>query len=167
MESEMRIKVWLSALGAIVLGACAHDHHHRFGQFAVPDASRPAVVLSPAGQLVVDQEPLLVPPTRRVTWRLPPGGDLSFDRTNGIRVLGRIKNEKSELIPLDTRFNEAFSCAPARVQGGKDDAIDSQAFTCDFPEPAKVAPGFYAYEINVVGPKRTFKLDPTFYPPDH
>ncbi len=164
----MKFKVWLTVLGALVLGACAHDHHHRYGPFTPPNPAQPTVTLRSDGKLVVNQEPLYVPKDGVVTFRLPPGSGLSFPE-DGVRVVGRIKNEEGKPIPLDTRSNDAFLkiCSHARIADGKDGTTDTQSLVCRFPTYGKVQRGLYAYEVTVTGPQGTgtITLDPTLWPP--
>jgi hypothetical protein len=169
MKKSMTIRLFVAVLAALAVGGCAHQR-----QFRLPDPARPQIALTPTGRLVVNQEPIVIvlnqnEPTP-ITWRLPPNSGLSFDPQGGITILGRIKNEKYEPIPLDRQFNSAFRCglgdkapATARADQKRDTSGEqAQAFTCAI-DP-KIPRGIYTYEINAVGPQGRIKLDPSIMP---
>lgn len=200
----MNGKVWLSGLSVLLLGACAHYPHHCC-RISPPDPLRPEVTLTKSGQLVVNQTPVVIPMKQdgpvTITYRLPPGSGLAFDRADGVKVVGQIKDEKGEFVPtkdrngfvLDKSNNILFECgpAPAGTDAGQrasslgtsagqvrerlialrsdssKEPVDPQRYVCLFDDRLKSADrrGFWAYEINVVGPNGAkFRLDPTWYP---
>jgi len=174
----MTSRLLLSAFCAVALAGCAHHH----GQFRTPDPTRPTIVLSPLGQLVVDQEPIVIllkkdEPTF-ITWRLPPGSGLTFDAAGGggITIVGRTKDADYKKIPLDTSNNGSFACfvgekgsqptRAAQADGAgmrRDEApVNLQAFTCGLAPT--IARGVYQYEISVVSPAGVIRLDPQIMP---
>jgi hypothetical protein len=168
MKKSMTKRLFVAVFAALVVAGCAHHRH-----FRVPDPTRPLIALTPSGRLVVNQEPIVIvlnqnEPTP-ITWRLPAG--LTFDPQGGITILGRVKNEKYDPIPLDKQFNSAFKCglgdkAPVTASADQTrksaDTQEAQAFTCAI-DP-KIPRGIYAYEINAVGPQGRIKLDPSIMP---
>jgi hypothetical protein len=149
--------------------------------FRLPDPTRPQIVLSPNGYLVVNQEPIVFvlkanEPTV-ITWRLPPGSGLTFDPNNGIMIVGRIKDEKYDPIALDDKQNVKFNCVPgdkapegpraasSDKKVGDTPARNLQAFTCTV-NPT-IQRGQYTYYINVAKPGGgRIRLDPSLMPSD-
>jgi hypothetical protein len=168
----------LSAFVVAFLASCAHYDH-----FRVPDPTRPLLVLTPGGYLVVNQEPIVLADKANeqtvITWRLPPGSGLTFDPNNGIQIVGRIKDEKYDPIALDDKQNAKFNCGPgdtaregpraassynAQVEKASDTpARNPQAFTCTVDRT--IRRGQYTYYINVVKPGGgQIRLDPSIMP---
>lgn len=144
-----------SAACVLALGGCAQF------KFGVPDPNRPQVVLSPAGYLVVNQEPIVVArePGKEatITWRLPPTGTVRFDE-RGIVVEGRVKTGPKEgqrkLPAPDTSQNQFFKCETSQ---------DRLEATCRIAR--EVGSGFYAYTINARDGDKRIVLDPTIMMP--
>lgn len=139
----------------LVLGGCAQF------KFRVPDPTRPQVVLSPAGYLVVNQEPIVV--TREpgkdatITWRLSPVGTVRFE-DRGIVIEGMVKTgpkEGQKKLPApDTSQNQLFKCETTQ---------DRLEATCRISR--EVRSGFYAYTINARDGDKRIILDPTIMMP--
>lgn len=136
---------------ALVLGGCAQF------KFRVPDPTRPQVVLSPTGHLVVNQEPIVVArepgKDATITWRLPPTGNLRFD-DRGIVIEGLVKTGPKQgqrkLPAPDTSQNPLFKCETSQ---------DRLEATCRISR--EVRSGVYAYTINARDGARRIVLDPT------
>lgn len=152
-----------AALCAVALAGCVHHPH---GYFRAPDPERPQVTLS-GDYPVVNQEPIVA--VRRgsapvvISWRLPPQGDITFRRSGGIRIIGRVKDyADGKYVPrkeTDTRSNGAFNCSLGDPSQPDKDA-DPRAFTCRISQD--IPRGLYAYEITVVDKSGNEKSsDPT------
>lgn len=147
----MRKSLLASAVCVLALGGCAQV------QVRVPDPTRPQVLASPAGYLVVNQEPIIVvrAPGKEatITWRLPATRNLRFD-DRGIVIEGMVKTGPKEgqrkLPAPDTSQNQLFRCAIS---------ADRLEATCRLSPEIK--PGFYAYTINARDGDRRVVLDPT------
>lgn len=147
----MRKLLLASAVCALALAGCAQL------KFRAPDPNRPQVLPSPAGYLVVNQEPIVVvrEPGKEatITWRLPPTGNLRFD-DRGIVIEGMVKTGPKQgqrkLPAPDTSQNQLFRCAVSQ---------DRLEATCRLSPEIKS--GFYAYTINARDGDRRVVLDPT------
>lgn len=166
----MTTRLWFAALWAVGLAGCAHHHEH----FRVPDPTRPQIVLTPGGRLVVNQEPIVVylkdSEPVVITWALPPGSGLSFDPGKGILIIGRTKDDNYKpLKEAETEFNAGFKCEPTDPPGkaaSDGPPRNPTAFKCELSakNKFKIPRGIYTYEINVIGPQGTIKLDPSVMP---
>jgi hypothetical protein len=144
-----------SAACVLVLGGCAQF------KFRVPDPTRPQVVLSPAGYLVVNQEPIVVArepgQEATITWRLSPTGSTRFE-DRGIVIEGMVKTGPKEglrKLPVpDTSQNQLFKCETSQ---------DRLEAACRISPEVKS--GFYAYTINARDGTRRIVLDPTIMMP--
>ena len=172
----------LPAFCAALLAGCAHHGH-----FRVPDPENPRaqVVVAPNGYLVVSQEPLVVAfkantPTV-VTWRAAPG--LKFDPDNGIKIIGKVKDENQNPIPVDMGQNGKIRCnlgdkpsektLSALAGNARDNAglkaLAEQASSATPPDPQafvcvvlpNIERGHYAYSITVDQAGKLIKQDPT------
>ncbi len=147
----MKKLVMASAACVLVLGGCAQF------KFRMPDPTRPLVIVSPAGYLVVNQEPIVVAreagKEATITWRLPPTGTVRFDE-RGIVIEGMVKTGPKQgqrkLPAPDTSQNQLFKCETSQ---------DRLEATCRISRD--VRSGFYAYTINARDGARRIVLDPT------
>ncbi len=147
----MKKLLLISAACVLALGGCAQ---FRFG---APDPTRPQVLVSTAGYLVVDQEPIVVvrEPGKEatITWRLSPAGTVRFEQ-RGIVIDGMVKtgpkDGQRKLPAPDTSQNQLFRCTTSE---------DRLTAACRLAPEIK--PGFYAYTINARDGARRIVLDPT------
>jgi hypothetical protein len=142
----------LTAFSVLLLAGCAV-------KFKLPDPTLPRVVVSPAGYLVVNQEPIVILLSQAkedpvITWRLPESAGQQFDERDGIQIIGRVKTggRQPERLPApDTKQNDLFRCAR--------DAKDAFVFRCTLSR--QLQPGQYAYAIRTSGQSGRIVLDPT------
>jgi hypothetical protein len=147
----MKKRLLASAACVLVFGGCAQF------KFTGPDPTRPQVIVSPAGYLVVDQEPIAVArePGKEatITWRLSPTGTVRFEE-RGIVIEGMVKTGPKEgqrkLPAPETSQNRLFRCTTSE---------DRLTAACRLSPEIK--PGFYAYTINARDGARRIVLDPT------
>lgn len=143
----MKKRLFVLALGALVLAGCSHPRHR------LPDPTRPQIFVADGDYLVLNQEPIVIVrkpgAEARITWRLGAGGPV-FE-PDGIRIIGRVKGPGQTPDRPDPSQNELFRCS-----GSRDNQLE---YSCVIA--AAVKEGQYAYAVNVNRGGKRIVLDPT------
>lgn len=128
-------KIIVAALVAAGLGACHSMDHHGGALHINPEAPRVNVI---GGIIVVDQEPIVFTRDKvnvHIVWRLPHGGEYTFNPKMGIQIEREGTGEIVDCRPAENGYK--FQCLNRHTK-----------------------PGRYKYTINVLKGATPLTLDP-------
>jgi hypothetical protein len=167
-------QICAAALLALALAGCAHQRP--VGRSPI-DPTRPQIYVTSENNLVVDQEPVIVPRSsadRKVTWQLQRDSKARFDKkmANGITVDALDKLLQPDGKPVNDKAKSSKVITDANIELRKRAAGRASLFDCRFENdlefscivPRDLPLGLYAYTIRVMIDGNQFELDPRIMP---